>query len=178
MIARLGERLSRLAQRAVPDPFVLVLLLTVLVVLLAVAHLAGQPGAGSLGAVLGTVLTGWYDGFKSPAGLAFAPVRWFNFAVDADLNEIDSVVVRSIPLRYGNAGVEFLAGDWFSARFGAYRNLAFDNAETILTAGLGFGFARFSIDVALAASTSRVGIESDEDGLTLPSGLGAGIQLS
>jgi short-chain fatty acids transporter len=69
MISRIGIALSRAAARTVPDPFVLALGLT------AVVFAAGWialcvTGTGSGTAT--TLLEGWYDGFRDPAGLAFA----------------------------------------------------------------------------------------------------------
>jgi len=62
MLARLGAVFSRWAERWVPDPFVLALVLTL------VTLLAGFALTGSLGAVL----QGWYGGFASIPLLAFA----------------------------------------------------------------------------------------------------------
>jgi len=62
MLARLGLVFSRWAERWVPDPFVLALVLTL------VALLGGFALSGSLGAVL----QGWYGGFSSTPLLAFA----------------------------------------------------------------------------------------------------------
>ncbi|MGB8221258.1 MAG: TIGR00366 family protein [Polyangiales bacterium] len=62
MLARLGVVFSRWAERWVPDPFVLALVLTL------VALLGGFALSGSLG----TVLQGWYGGFSSTPLLAFA----------------------------------------------------------------------------------------------------------
>lgn len=66
MIARLGRTFSRLSTRVVPDPFVLALLLTALVVGIAGIKMAGEPDAGS------TLLTAWTGGFSGKGGLAFA----------------------------------------------------------------------------------------------------------
>lgn len=69
MIARLGRGLSRAAEKAVPDPFILALLLTVLVAVLGAVMLAGAaPEAG----VAGALLAGWTSGFTSGPLLAFA----------------------------------------------------------------------------------------------------------
>jgi short-chain fatty acids transporter len=62
MLARLGEVFSRWADRWVPDPFVLALILTV------IALLGGLGLTGSAG----EVLRGWYGGFSSTPLLAFA----------------------------------------------------------------------------------------------------------
>jgi short-chain fatty acids transporter len=62
MLARLGEVFSRWAERWVPDPFVLALLLT-LVTLTTGFALTGSAGE---------VLAGWYGGFSSTPLLAFA----------------------------------------------------------------------------------------------------------
>jgi short-chain fatty acids transporter len=62
MLARLGEVFSRWAERWVPDPFVLALVLTSLTLL---------GGFGLTGSA-GEVLQGWYGGFSSTPLLAFA----------------------------------------------------------------------------------------------------------
>ena len=62
MLARLGEVFSRWAERWVPDPFVLALILT-LVTLLGGFALTGSTSE---------VLLGWYGGFSSTPLLAFA----------------------------------------------------------------------------------------------------------
>lgn len=61
MIARLGALLTRWSVRFVPDPFVLALMLTLLVL-----------GIGLLVAPIDDVLKGWVEGFSSPGGLTFA----------------------------------------------------------------------------------------------------------
>ncbi len=68
MLSRLGTFLQRWSSRVVPDPFVLALLLTVLVMLVGAVRLASVGEAG----VVGTVLTGWAGGFASSGGLSFA----------------------------------------------------------------------------------------------------------
>jgi short-chain fatty acids transporter len=62
MLARLGEVFSRWAERWVPDPFVLALVLTLLTLL------AGFALTGSAA----EVFQGWYGGFSSTPLLAFA----------------------------------------------------------------------------------------------------------
>ena len=62
MLARLGEVFSRWAERWVPDPFVLALVLT------SVTLIGGFALCGSVAAVL----QGWYGGFSSTPLLAFA----------------------------------------------------------------------------------------------------------
>ncbi len=62
MLARLGEVFSRWAERWVPDPFVLALILT----------LATLAGGFALTGSAGEVLGGWYGGFSSTPLLAFA----------------------------------------------------------------------------------------------------------
>lgn len=71
MIARLGKRLQRLSDRFVPDPFVLVLLLTFLVALLALlfgAEVQGLPYS-ERGALLAS---GWFDRFYNMPLMKFA----------------------------------------------------------------------------------------------------------
>ncbi len=63
MVARLGALLSRLSTRVVPDPFVLALLLTALVFLMAAAHGEATPA---------DLAMGWFEGFASTPLLAFA----------------------------------------------------------------------------------------------------------
>jgi short-chain fatty acids transporter len=62
MLARLGEVFSRWAERWVPDPFVLALVLTLITLL----------GGFALSGSVGAVLQGWYGGFSSTPLLAFA----------------------------------------------------------------------------------------------------------
>ena len=62
MLARLGEVFSRWAERWVPDPFVLALVLTLMTLL----------GGLALSGSVATVLQGWYGGFSSTPLLAFA----------------------------------------------------------------------------------------------------------
>lgn len=71
MIARLGRSLSRLSKRVVPDPFVLALALTALVVVVGLVRLllADEPPSDGAG---WTLLVGWAGGFSSAGGLAFA----------------------------------------------------------------------------------------------------------
>jgi short-chain fatty acids transporter len=62
MLARLGAVFSRWAERWVPDPFVLALVLT----------LVTLAGGFALSGSVGEVLQGWYGGFSSTPLLAFA----------------------------------------------------------------------------------------------------------
>lgn len=72
MIARLGTWLSALASRVVPDPFVLALGLTLLV-LLAGWVLVGPVGIEAAEATgFWTLLLAWAEGLANPGGLAFA----------------------------------------------------------------------------------------------------------
>jgi len=112
------------------------------------------------------------------AGAAYRPLHWFNAAVDLDLNEVDSGVVRGLGYRYTNLGVEFLVGQWFAGRLGAYRNLAADRSSTIYTGGLGFGFKRFSIDLTLATAANRLQIRGGDDSLSIPQGFAAALQFN
>ncbi len=71
MIARIGAALNRWSSRWVPDPFVLALGLTVLVVLVGTLRLAlgdHQPEQG----LFWTIFGGWFDGVTTPSLLAFA----------------------------------------------------------------------------------------------------------
>jgi len=68
-IAALGAKLSRVATKVVPDPFVLALGLTLLVGAVGAVHLVGSDPEGAIG---WTLLEGWATGFASPGGLAFA----------------------------------------------------------------------------------------------------------
>lgn len=76
MLSRLGQLFDRVAQRVVPDPFALALMLTAFVMLAGLWSLG--TGAAPLAAeaeplsdVL-RVLRAWFSGFSNPAGLAFA----------------------------------------------------------------------------------------------------------
>jgi short-chain fatty acids transporter len=62
MLARLGEVFSRWAERWVPDPFVLAIVLT------SITLIGGFALSGSASAVI----QGWYEGFSSTPLLAFA----------------------------------------------------------------------------------------------------------
>lgn len=70
MIARLGERLSVVAARIVPDPFVIALGLTVIVGCLGAALLFGNGVAAS--DIPGQVFLGWFSGFADIKLLGFA----------------------------------------------------------------------------------------------------------
>jgi len=72
MLRRLGNTLSRIAERVVPDPFVLVLGLTLLVLLAGALHLNLAGGEQPAGGVAARLLLGWYHGFWNPDGLVFA----------------------------------------------------------------------------------------------------------
>jgi short-chain fatty acids transporter len=70
VIARFGDRLSRIAARVVPDPFVIALGLTLVVGCFAAVLLAtaGTPARE----IPAAVFDGWFAGFKDTALLAFA----------------------------------------------------------------------------------------------------------
>ncbi|MBO6937232.1 MAG: short-chain fatty acid transporter [Deltaproteobacteria bacterium] len=68
-IAAVGAKLSRVASKVVPDPFVLALGLTLLVGVFGAILLADEPPEGG---VVWTLIDGWATGFASPGGLAFA----------------------------------------------------------------------------------------------------------
>lgn len=70
MIARLGDRLSRIAARVVPDPFVLALGLTLVVGVFGAALLVGA-GTPTLDVPL-RLFDGWIAGFADKGMLAFA----------------------------------------------------------------------------------------------------------
>jgi len=72
MIAALGRVLSRVAQRAVPDPFVLALGLTALVIGLGVARVAAVGSAPPGESPFWLVATGWAGSFSGTGLLAFA----------------------------------------------------------------------------------------------------------
>lgn len=71
MIAALGNRLSRWAERFVPSPFVLAMGLTMLTFILAawLGEAVSSVGWAQAMAVLGE---GWFDGFTGPSGMKFA----------------------------------------------------------------------------------------------------------
>lgn len=70
VIARLGERLSRIAARVVPDPFVLALGLTLVVGGFGAALLLDAGRAAT--EVPGALFEGWFGGFSDAKLLAFA----------------------------------------------------------------------------------------------------------
>jgi len=71
MIARTGAALSRWSSRWVPDPFVLALGLTLVVVVIGTARLALADAVPEQG-LFWTVFGGWFDGVTAPKLLAFA----------------------------------------------------------------------------------------------------------
>ena len=95
-----------------------------------------------------------------------------------DLNEVESGIIRDFGYQYANVGLEFLAGSWFAGRIGAYRNLSFDKAETIYTAGLGFAVKRFSIDLAVGAAANQAEITTGADSQSVPKGFAASVQFN
>jgi short-chain fatty acids transporter len=76
MLSRLGQIFDRVAQRVVPDPFVLALILTAFVMLAGLWSLStgAAPLAADAEPLSDTlrVLRAWFTGFSNPAGLAFA----------------------------------------------------------------------------------------------------------
>lgn len=76
MLSRLGQLFDRVAQRVVPDPFVLALILTAFVMLAGLWSLStgAAPLAADAEPLSDTlrVLRAWFTGFSNPAGLAFA----------------------------------------------------------------------------------------------------------
>ena len=68
MVARIGNALNRFSARWVPDPFVLALLLTALVLCAGAGRMLAQ---GKSEIIQGLAL-GWMDGFSLSGGLAFA----------------------------------------------------------------------------------------------------------
>jgi len=68
MVARLGNALNRWSARWVPDPFVLALLLTALVLMVG----AGRMWSQEEGHLAERLALGWMDGFALSGGLAFA----------------------------------------------------------------------------------------------------------
>ncbi len=68
MVARLGNALNRFSARWVPDPFVLALLLTALVLCAG----AGRMLARGESEIIQGLALGWMDGFSLSGGLAFA----------------------------------------------------------------------------------------------------------
>lgn len=68
IVARVGGFLQRAASRVVPDPFVIAIGLTVVVMVAGGANLARQGEADAVSAVT----LGWVKGFSSAGGLAFA----------------------------------------------------------------------------------------------------------
>ena len=111
-------------------------------------------------------------------GAAWRPLRWFNVALDLDLNEIDSGVVRGLGYRYANFGAEFLIGRWFAGRVGVYRNLAPERSSPVYTGGLSFGIGRFAIDLAIGAAADRARLDSSTLGESVPKGFAASVQFS
>jgi hypothetical protein len=111
-------------------------------------------------------------------GGAWAPLSWFNAALDVDLNEVDSSVIPNLGYRYVNAGVEFLAGRWVAFRLGGFSNLASNDPNPSITAGLGLGIGRFELSLAGAASTTSQDVNVGDDDTSFPSGASVGLQLA
>ena len=96
LLARFGAALNRASVRFVPDPFVLALILTLLVL-----------GFGLALAPLDTVLVGWVEGFASPGGLAFALQMCLVLVTGhalATSPPVQRLVSRLAELRWGAAG--------------------------------------------------------------------------
>ncbi|MCP4446675.1 MAG: short-chain fatty acid transporter [Myxococcales bacterium] len=68
MVARLGNALNRFSARWVPDPFVLAILLTALVLCAGAGRMMGLGESG----IAESLALGWMDGFALSGGLAFA----------------------------------------------------------------------------------------------------------
>ena len=112
------------------------------------------------------------------AGGTWTPVKWFNAALDVDLNKVDSELLPNLEYRFVNAGVEFLAGRWVAFRLGAFDNTASDNSDPSITAGLGLGIGRFELSLAGAASTGTTSINVGDDHQSFPNGVSFGLQLA
>jgi len=112
------------------------------------------------------------------AGGAWAPLSWFNAALDVDLNELDSGVIPGLGYRYVNAGVEFRAGRWVALHLGAFTNVASDDQDPSITAGLGLGIGRFELSLAGAASTGSTDVNVGADDKSFPSGASVALQLA
>lgn len=111
-------------------------------------------------------------------GGTYAPVRWFNAAMDVDLNEVDSNVIPGLGYRYVNAGVEFMAGRWVALRLGGFSNVASEDAAPSITAGLGLGIGRFELSLAGAASTESTDVNVGDDDESFPNGASVAVQLA
>ena len=111
-------------------------------------------------------------------GGAYRPLQWFNVAMDFDVTEVDSGVIPGFSYRYVNLGVELLAGRWFSGWLGGYENVAQENADPVLTLGVGFRAGRFEIALSGARSTKEGRLSTGEDDKTFPNGAAASITLS
>jgi hypothetical protein len=111
-------------------------------------------------------------------GAAWRPLGWFNVAVDLDLNEVESAIIRRLDQQYANFGAEFLIGRWFAGRVGVYRNLALEGSSPVYTGGLSFGIGRFAIDLAVGAAADRAKFESGTSVAVVPKGFAASVQFS
>ncbi|MEM1347492.1 MAG: TIGR00366 family protein [Myxococcota bacterium] len=67
MIGRVGAWMTRAVRRVMPDPFVLALLLTLLVLVAGYAAIDGSPAER-----LGVLADGWFASYKSPGLMKFA----------------------------------------------------------------------------------------------------------
>lgn len=123
MLRRLGDGFSRVARRVVPDPFVLAVLLTLLVVALGVWRAGASGQAEPFAAVLG----GWIDGFTSAPLLAFA--------LQMCLVLVTGHAVATSP--YVQHGVKFLATRAWSPRSASAFVAAVSCGAAVLHWGLG-----------------------------------------
>jgi len=112
------------------------------------------------------------------AGGTWAPTRWFNAALDVDLNEVESDVLPGLDYRYVNVGAEFLAGRWVAFRVGAFSNVAANNSDPSLTAGIGLGIGRFELSLAGSVSTATEEINVGADRESFPTGASVALQLA
>lgn len=70
LLERFGDRLSRIAARLIPDPFLIALALTLVVFVAGAILLAGADT--DTASIAGTLGAGWWSGFADPGLLGFA----------------------------------------------------------------------------------------------------------
>jgi hypothetical protein len=84
-------------------------------------------------------------------GGAWIPFDTLTVSADVDLLEVETVL-QGYNNQYIRAGAEWDVLNVLSLRGGAYKNMAEDDAEVVLTAGVGFNLYLMRIDLAAAAT--------------------------
>ncbi|OHB75949.1 MAG: hypothetical protein A2Z34_01225 [Planctomycetes bacterium RBG_16_59_8] len=112
-------------------------------------------------------------------GAAFRPFGWLTLSADADLTKTDSGVLEGFDSQFVGAGAEVSLLGILKLRGGMYDNIAADEQDPVVTAGIGLNFALVAIDVAGAMSLDKedisVGSDDDEE---IPKAAGASASIT